>query len=83
MPGKGSGGVVVAVGGRAADVLGRKYFVRVWPVEQWDSSQINLTSTANCCILTCSYIVNVNIMLGHIPSACVYATILCYSASLN
>ena len=33
VPGKGSGGVVVAVGGRAADVLGRKYFVRVWPVE--------------------------------------------------
>ena len=78
VPGKGSGGVVVAVGGRAADVLGRKYFVRVWPVEQWDSSQINLTSTANRCILTCSYI-----LLGHIPAACIYATILCYSASLN
>lgn len=26
------GGLVVVIGGRAAEVLGRKYLVRVWPV---------------------------------------------------
>jgi len=32
VPGKGGGGgLVVVMGGRAADVLGRKYLVRVWP----------------------------------------------------
>ena len=39
VPGKGSGGVVVVMGGRAADVLGRKYFVRVWPA--WGAMGLN------------------------------------------
>ena len=54
VPGKGGGGgLVVVMGGRAADVLGRKYLVRVWPVERWDRTISKTVATigSNCCLV--------------------------------
>jgi len=60
VPGKGGGGgLVVVMGGKAADVLGRKYLVRVWPVGWCDRA---ISETVACNLMYMVY--------GNILEAC-------------